>query len=48
MTHGKPLMASEDGKGPVLVDDKNAHSITDEGFGDEDVPAETPMKGKSH
>jgi hypothetical protein len=35
LKHGKPNIASEDGKGPVLVDDQ-AHSITDEGFGEND------------
>ena len=35
LAHGKPLMASESGKGPALVEG-NGHSITDEGFGDND------------
>lgn len=36
LAHGKPLMASEDGKGPVMVE-ADGHSITDEGFGIDDV-----------
>jgi hypothetical protein len=35
LSHGKPLMGSENGKGAVLVGD--GHSITDEGFGDSDI-----------
>ncbi len=34
MKHGKPLMGSETGKSPQLVG--GGHSITDEGFGDND------------
>ena len=34
--HSPPLMASEDGSPPATVDE-NAHSITDEGFGDPDI-----------
>jgi hypothetical protein len=34
LKHGKPLMASESGKGPEMVG--GGHSITDEGFGDND------------
>jgi len=37
LAHGKPLMASEDGKGPALVED-DGHAITDEGFGDSRTP----------
>ncbi len=33
LAHGKPRMASADGKGSVMVDE-NSHSITDEGVGD--------------
>jgi arylsulfatase A-like enzyme len=33
LAHGRPLMASEDGKGPALVED-HGHAITDEGFGE--------------
>jgi len=36
LKHGKPLIGSADGKGPVLVGD-NGHSITDEGFGEPEV-----------
>ncbi len=36
LAHGKPRMASEDGKGPVMVEG-DGHSITDEGVGDDDV-----------
>lgn len=43
LAHGKPLMASENGKGPVLVND--GHSITDEGFGDND---KAPSKAGEH
>jgi arylsulfatase A-like enzyme len=35
LAHGKPRMASADGKGPVMVEG-DEHSITDEGFGDND------------
>lgn len=35
LKHGKPLMASEDGKGPVQVD-ASGRSITDEGIGEHD------------
>jgi arylsulfatase A-like enzyme len=35
LAHGKPRMASEDGKGPVMVDD-DGHSITDEGVGEDE------------
>ena len=38
LAHGKPLMASEDGKGPVAVE-SGGHSITDEGVGDHDKAA---------
>jgi arylsulfatase A-like enzyme len=31
LAHGKPLMASEDGQGPAMVED-DGHAITDEGF----------------
>ncbi|MCL4789455.1 MAG: hypothetical protein KJ070_22145, partial [Verrucomicrobia bacterium] len=37
LAHGKPLMASESGKGPALVE-PDGHSITDEGFGEMDKP----------
>jgi arylsulfatase A-like enzyme len=47
LAHGKPRIASEDGKGPVMVDD-NGHSITDEGVGDSETPAEAPNGGKKH
>ena len=47
LAHAKPNMGSEDGKGPVMVLD-SSHSITDEGFGDSETPAETPAKGKGH
>ena len=40
LAHGKPRMASEDGKGPVLVE-SDGHSITDEGVGDDDTGADT-------
>jgi hypothetical protein len=33
-------MVSADGKGPVMVDE-NSHSITDEGVGDDEAPAES-------
>lgn len=36
LAHGKPAMASEDGKGAVMVGPDD-HSITDEGVGDTDV-----------
>jgi arylsulfatase A-like enzyme len=36
LAHGKPRMASEDGKGPVMVEG-DGHSITDEGVGDDDT-----------
>ena len=38
LAHGKPLMASEDGTGPVIVED-HGHAITDEGFGETEVGA---------
>ncbi len=38
LAHGKPNMASEDGKGAVMVD-ANGPSITDEGFGSPEIPA---------
>ncbi len=47
LAHGKPLMGSVDGKGQVLVEG-DGHSITDEGIGDSEVPAETPKSGGSH
>ncbi len=46
LAHGKPLMGSVDGKGPVIVSSEE-HSITDEGVGDDDVPA-TPAAAGSH
>jgi arylsulfatase A-like enzyme len=36
MKHGKPIIASESGKGQALIG-VEGHSITDEGFGDNDV-----------
>ena len=33
LAHGKPNMASEDGKGAVMVEE-GGHSITDEGVGE--------------
>ena len=36
LAHGKPAMASEDGKGAVTVE-ADGHSITDEGVGDHDI-----------
>ncbi|MCL4178292.1 MAG: arylsulfatase [Verrucomicrobia bacterium] len=33
LAHGKPLMASEDGEGPAMVEN-HAYAITDEGFGE--------------
>jgi hypothetical protein len=36
MKHGKPIIASESGKGQALIGFEG-HSITDEGFGDHDV-----------
>jgi arylsulfatase A-like enzyme len=51
LAHGKPLMASENGKGPAMVGD-DGHSITEEGAGDEDVataPAKpAPAKARKH
>ena len=43
LKHGKPLMASQDGQGPVLVE-AGAHAITDEGVGEPDLadPATKP------
>jgi hypothetical protein len=38
LAHGKPRMASEDGKGPVMVGD-DGHSITDEGVGEDENSA---------
>ena len=38
LKHGKPLMASEDGKGPALVEG-DTHSITDEGAGEIETEA---------
>ena len=35
LSHGKPLMGSENGKGAVMVDPKGA-AITDEGVGEQD------------
>jgi hypothetical protein len=35
LAHGKPLMASEAGHGPALVEG-DGHAITDEGFGERD------------
>jgi arylsulfatase A-like enzyme len=35
LAHGKPLMASEDGQGPTLLE-PDGPAITDEGFGDND------------
>jgi arylsulfatase A-like enzyme len=42
LKHGKPLMAGEDGQGPVMVDESQP-SLTDEGSGEHDdfKPAET-------
>ncbi len=42
LKHGTPNMASEDGKGPVLVED-DGHSTTDEGVGEHD-DLEAPKK----
>jgi len=36
LAHGKPAMASADGKGPALVE-SDGHAITDEGFGEHEV-----------
>jgi hypothetical protein len=36
LAHGKPLMASEDGKGPVPVE-SDGHAITDEDVADPDI-----------
>ena len=36
LAHGKPLMGSESGKGPVMAED-HGHSITDEGFGEREI-----------
>ena len=36
LKHGKPLMGSVDGKGPVLIE-SSGHAITDEGFGEREV-----------
>ncbi|HTQ50134.1 MAG TPA: arylsulfatase [Candidatus Acidoferrales bacterium] len=36
LKHGKPLMASENGHGPILVDE-NGEAITDEGVGDDET-----------
>jgi arylsulfatase A-like enzyme len=36
LAHGKPLMGSDDGKGPVAVDE-NGPSITDEGIGELEI-----------
>jgi arylsulfatase A-like enzyme len=38
LAHGKPRMASEDGKGPVMVGG-DGHSITDEGVGEDENSA---------
>jgi len=38
LKHGKPLMASEGGHAPALVEG-DGHSITDEGFGDPEAEA---------
>lgn len=38
LAHGKPRMASEDGSGPVMVDE-HGPSITDEGYGDVEAEA---------
>lgn len=38
LKHGKPLIGSEDGKGPVLVED-GGHAITDDGIGERDLAA---------
>jgi len=44
LRHGKPLIASEDGKGPATVDEAGL-AITDEGFGaTEAAPASDPAK----
>lgn len=40
LKHGKPLMASEDGKAPALVE-PDGHSITDEGIGEVEATAES-------
>jgi hypothetical protein len=39
LAHGKPLMGSEGGKAPATAED-HGHSITDEGFGEREVPAD--------
>ena len=39
LKHGKPLMASEGGKGAALIGGEG-HSITDEGFGEPEAEAE--------
>lgn len=38
LAHGKPRMASEDGKGPVMVEG-DRHAITDEGVGEDENSA---------
>jgi arylsulfatase A-like enzyme len=38
LAHGKPRMASEGGRGPVMVDE-NGDAITDEGFGETETEA---------
>ena len=38
LAHGKPLMASEGGKGPAMADD-HGHAITDEGVGEVEAEA---------
>ena len=38
LAHGKPRMASEDGKGAVMVE-ADGHAITDEGVGDPEAEA---------
>lgn len=45
LAHGKPNIASENGKGPVMAGDAG-HSITDEGVGEDDVAAEPVRAGK--
>ena len=40
IAHGKPRMASADGKGPVMVEG-DGHSITDDGVGDAEATAES-------
>lgn len=44
LKHGKPLLASEDGSGPALAEEKTP-SITDEGVGDGDA---APAQAGSH